>query len=1253
MMKCKEIAVISKPSPFSSDTVRIFAEPGQTISEILEDAEIPLALMGFCVATINGDVIPQQFWHVVRPKSGTVINFVVVPHGGGGGGGGKSPLRTILSIAVIAASFYFGPILGKALQLSTAPLFAGASGLLGQVSVASLVGGAIISVAGNALVNAIAPPAAPGTLGNLSGSSSGAGAPESPTLSITGAQNRANQFGVVPRVYGRHRVHPLFAAQPFTEEFNGDQYLFMLFDFGYGPIELSSLQIGTSPLANFEGVEIEIREGRTTDAAHRLYRNQNATDQYNVVVSQAGGSKTVISRANTDELILGLTFRGLVKFNDSGNRTKHTVEATIEYRDFDVGGAFTALVAGDEVEIEVATATRATLIDGERFVEFSLDDKVSSGCVKVSIDVPEIQSLADIHGMRHAIYTRVVGETNYQKQYEDDEYVLAGESVSPDINVIEDELMEFKIVQLSLGLEQGSGPWDGENLASTPAVSVPNVAFTYKRFTSGTLSKFTDDTAQQVFRSIRIKPGSKKRWEVRTTRVTADSDDSQTLDEFGIEQLRSIEYADPIAFEVPHCTVALKIKATDQLNGVLDEFTAIAHSILDIWDGNQFNEGKTRNAAWAYIDVLRGPANKEPVADDRIDIDAIAAWAAANDAQAPQNSLPEGVTADEGDAYWNCDLVVDFNSTVFDILKLIASTSRSTPAMKDGKFSIVRDVEQSVPVQVFTPRNSSAFRGKVHFIDQPHAMRVVYVDPDKDWEQNEVIVYDDGFNNNNATKFEEMGTVGITNRAQAWREGRYQITVARLRNETFELNCDIENLICSRGDLVEVANDIPSIGGQAVRVDSITVNTSILVTTVTFDVAVSMTDGFSYVIRTRKFDGSVITTPVDTVQGETFTVTLTTPVGAASAPEEGELAVFGISTSVTANYIIKDIEPSGELGAKLIMVPEAVGVHQADSGTVTVDTSGNAVNPETALPAAVSLVATQENLTKNNRFQYDIILDWSMPNGQYAAAFEIYRLQPNGTYKFEAVTSAKSYRIDNLDGGQSYGFKIRSMNGDSKGLALSASASISHTIVAIPPGDVQTFNGDVVDRSIILNWTAPTDTVNLASYEIRFTTLTSGAQWSDSTLVGGTAFPGTTKTLTALSGTYLIKAVDIAGTESANALTLVTTIGTYDFNGTVDLGDIFTCIVKSEMTVAAFNASLSFDAALGLFDDQGGTFDINGAGSAPVSAEMFVRIKDTGGGSFGPWLPVMSSLLTFRFAEFNRNGVVGRNLVNAGVIIPH
>jgi hypothetical protein len=63
----------------------------------------------------------------------------------------------------------------------------------------------------------------------------------------------------VPRLYGRHRVFPTLAAHPYTEVEGSDQYFRMLFDVSYGPLLLSDLRIGAVPLAQYEGVDTEIR----------------------------------------------------------------------------------------------------------------------------------------------------------------------------------------------------------------------------------------------------------------------------------------------------------------------------------------------------------------------------------------------------------------------------------------------------------------------------------------------------------------------------------------------------------------------------------------------------------------------------------------------------------------------------------------------------------------------------------------------------------------------------------------------------------------------------------------------------------------------------------------------------------------------------------------------------------------------------------------------------------------------------------
>lgn len=1278
MSDSTQISIISKPSPFRAGKQIAFGKEGETLSEMLDATGIEMPLYDYCVATVNGDVIPREHWRVVRPKKGTIINFTIVPHGGGGGGGGKSPLRTILSIAVIAASFYVPvafPGLASSISSGLGIPVTGIGGISSMAIGKAILGG-IVTLVGNALVNAIAPPASPNRASGALSGSVGSGAPVSPTLAITGTRNRANQFGVQPRIYGRHRMFPLYAGQPYTEEIDGDQHLFVLFDFGYGPLALSDLKIGTNDLSKFEGVELEIREGYATDEPHTLYRNTNLVDSYSILVSQSGGAKIVTSRANTDELYLDITFRGLVEYNSSGNRTSRTVEATIEYRDADVGGAWTSVVAGDGTE-EVATgATKTTPTDGTKYIDYTLDNTVSSGGISTMITVPTSYAGATIHSMKHAVYTREVGQTNWTRQFQDTDWQLAGTTIDYVLSVANDRIIEVRVEQIGLAL--ASGTWDGLNDSGSGYEAVPNVSFSYNRRVVGN-SSFTDDTNSQSFRTINIKPGAPARYEVRVTRITADSDSSQILDEMSISGLRSVQYVDPISFDEPHCTVAMRIKATDQLNGVIDSFNAVATSILPVWDGNSWTDTETRNAAWAFVDVLRGTANKNSVADSRIDLDAMVAWAAANDAQAPQSTLPDGVAGDVNDPYWTCDLVVDYETTVWEVLGQIASTSRAAPGMVDGKFSIVRDVEQSTPVQVITPRNSWGFKATKTFIDVPHALRVKYTDPERDWKTNEVIVYDDGFSESNATEFQEMDTIGITNRGQAWREGRYQIAVGRLRNETFQVQMDIENLVCSRGDLVELAHDVPAIGGEPVRVDEITVDVDGLVTDVTFDGAVNQVAG-SNVIRTRRFDGSVITNAVVDGTGEKQTVTLSVATPQDQAPTRGDLCVFGPSTLVTSNYLVKEIEPGPDLTANLTLLPEEAGVYSADTGAIESDPSNDFYDPEIDLPTAVTLSITQETRVVNRRYVYAQTVEITPAVGVFYAGFEIYTKNGAGAWQLHSVTQAKTVKFENLDGSKTYSYLVRGLNTDGQGLPIADSAQITQEVVRTLPASVTTFSADIVDNIIQLTWEQPDPATDVDFYEIRYSPLTSGASWNDGLTISTSAHPSTTESLRASSGTYMIKSETWDNYESATEATVVTTVpdnfdknivatvtehsaftgtktntevvsgalrlaetggiyessGSYEFAGTVDLGAVYTSLVSASVTATVFGASQLFDSANGTFDDAVGNFDDSGLTVGSGGITVYVAYKDTavGSGTWGAWEPLVAGQHTARSFKF-------------------
>ena len=234
------LRLIACPRPFSAERIDRAVPVGGSIADIMDSLGLDPILVAHAhvwitdgAMTAEPVMVPRDRWARVRPKAGAVVTLRVAP--GKGGGGGKNPLRTILTIAVVAAAFVLGPAVGAAMGLPTEAVIFGQT-----INLASAIGGAAITLVGNLIVNAIAPPPRP-KLAELS-----IGGPQSrtsPTLAITGTQNRANRYGSVPRVYGRHRVFPTLAAHPHTEVEGDAQYLRMLFDFGYGPLELSDLRI--------------------------------------------------------------------------------------------------------------------------------------------------------------------------------------------------------------------------------------------------------------------------------------------------------------------------------------------------------------------------------------------------------------------------------------------------------------------------------------------------------------------------------------------------------------------------------------------------------------------------------------------------------------------------------------------------------------------------------------------------------------------------------------------------------------------------------------------------------------------------------------------------------------------------------------------------------------------------------------------------------------------------------------------------
>lgn len=1162
------VRLLGRRTPLEPPRVDVELPAGLTLSEMLEAAGVPATPL---LRVFVGDVeVPAASWGRVRPKAGRHVLVTAVPTGGDG----KSPLRIVLTIAVIVAAAYAGPFAAGVMGIGTAAT-ATAAASTGFI-IASGVVSAGVTLAGTLLINALIPPPRP-RLSDNGGDSA------SPT--ITGARNELRPFGVVPVVLGEHRLAPLYGAVPYTEMVGDDQYLRLLFVLGYGPLEISDLKIGETPLGEYEGVEVEIREGRPGDAALVLYPGVVLEDADSVLLAQAAGWIVRTSEASADELSADVTFpQGLVEFAGNGDRRLRSVSLEVEYSpagagawtrvngaspDFSRGldflfrtpenvqggaGTHTGDVQwglafpGTKPAYLPATgfsweASGYVYADSSAYLalpyEFGLD---CSDAGEISVNDRVVASWYGSHGTAGGAspdFAAHAGTINLRRGWHKIRVRVEARTTAGAV---------------ALGWKR---PGDA-SFSVIPAASLSTRAgaggagaLAYRWFdTSRYLHTLLvqADRAEQIRRSIAwaVAPGQ---YDVRIRRMTPDSTGDRIFDKVYWTALRTIRNEDPVKI-AGLAKVALRIKATDQLNGVVDQLNCLVRSIIPDWDAatGTWLERGTSNPASCYRAVLQGPANARPIADDRLDLTELQSWHEA---------------AAAGGFEFNA--VLDFAGTVWERLADAAAAGRAAFGMRDGKYSIVRDRPQSVPVQHFTPRNSVGFRGRKAFPDLPHALRVRFLNRDAGYQQDERTVYDDGYSEANATKFESLELFGVTHTDQVWKHGRYAIAVARLRPELYELSTDVEHLACTRGDLVLVTHDVPLWGLSFGRVVGLVVDTDNNLVGLRLDELVTMAAGEAYVIRARLEDGTSWLRPVVTVAGEFREVTLQGPVSPNDPrPKVGDLWMFGRQGLETRELLVKSIDIDKDLGARLTLIDSAPAVHQADTGPIPPYNSGISLPPawenHPDAPIIESIRSDDWVMIRDadGSLRPRMLITLRRPSGTRPIpnAAQV-RLRPipapgaagEGPWIHLPLTPIDDHQVsvERVEEGVTYQLRLRTVT--ATGLT-SVWVSAEHTVigkVGLPP-DVQSF--DVLrlsDGTRRYSWALGEIPPDIAGVKVRYAPSAPGLAWGhlsplhEGVLEG--ASPTEMNVPPAGVWTFGIKMVDTSGNESRNAVLIERTLG--------------------------------------------------------------------------------------------------------------
>lgn len=507
--------------------------------------------------------------------------------------------------------------------------------------------------------------------------------------------------------------------------------------------------------------------------------------------------------------------------------------------------------------------------------------------------------------------------------------------------------------------------------------------------------------AESFFRQHSWSFPTRGRWQVRLTMLQDEATDSKISQRTTWAALQTIRPEYPLAYPRPLALVALRIKATHQISGSIDNFNCLVSRISRDWDvaTQTWVRRVSENPAAAYLEVLSHPSNPKAVADAGLDLDLLADWA--------EWCAAEGLT-------YNA-VLEDQGTTLRDVLTEIAAAGRATPRHDGIRWGVVidRPLVTTLIVDHINPRNSWGFKWSRAYRNPPHAFTVKFRDAGNDYKETERIVRWPGYEGE-ITLTEQLSLPGKVHAAEVWREARRRQLEVIHRPDTYEVTQDGAVRTATRGDAIALSHDVLSRVQVAARVKSVQG------ALVEIDDVVAMVAGETYACRFRVFEtdedtvGVSVVRTVRTAPGETQILTLT---GVGPMPLVGDLVHFGPAQVESYTQIVTRIEATQDMCAIVRTVDAAPQIDTILAATEIPTWSsrvGAEIDDNLLQPSAPRFVSVSSGLAATglaNRVAYAIEPGSGVvPTAQFAIAHRV-----TGTTAWADVSIPAANGGGNLD----------------------------------------------------------------------------------------------------------------------------------------------------------------------------------------------------------------------------------------------
>lgn len=462
-----------------------------------------------------------------------------------------------------------------------------------------------------------------------------------------------------------------------------------------------------------------------------------------------------------------------------------------------------------------------------------------------------------------------------------------------------------------------------------------------------------------VRKQFRVDKLASGKYQVRVTVNSRSADVNSSRDGVKIwwTQCNAIIYDD---FSYPNTAlIGIKAKATSQLSGSTPQLTFIKErAAVWVWNPNvgDYEQKAANNPAWAAYDFIHGAKRLYNIRTNKYEM--------------IYDGVPKELMLYDQFEAWatNCDnMNLKINIEIVSVSDFwtivnqdIAPVGRGLVVQFGTKFGCIYD-HASQPVQLFNMGNIIQGSFELSYLgteDRADVVEVTYFDAANNYEKSVITIYADGYDDIDIPNQPTQLTFnGITNYAQAYREGKYQLFCNKLLQETITFKTDVEAISCQVGDQILVSHDVPE-WSYSGRIDKVNADGSVVVGLDIEEIAIPEGETWGIMVR-NSTDNTLATYTVAEVSGKYGEVKIkaTTVIKAS----EGDLFSLGRINSIVKPFVVKSLQKSGDLEYTISALEYAEGVYKED---YTIPKPEYSLALKTLTPA--SNLTVSENLYTND-----------------------------------------------------------------------------------------------------------------------------------------------------------------------------------------------------------------------------------------------------------------------------------------------